>query len=367
MTPRAWSPLRNGAPARASVRQWQWWLLALGWWTLNGFASATNYRFLRGSAGDAVTWEHALLTTMTSALLWVPFTVMAAALAERFPVETGRVRRGLAVHTAAALFVCLARAAVVVLLNPRVGWYAALPPFPTLLLTSFQSNFFLYWLLTGVVHAVHYARRYRERDTQLVQARLDALKAQLQPHFLFNTLNTISSLVHDDPAAADRMIARLSTLLRHSLDNTGTSEVPLREELGFVASYLEIEQTRFEDRLGVTWDVDPAALDARVPHLLLQPLVENAVRHGIAPRGAPGVVRISARRDDGLLRLEVRDDGVGFSTGPRDAARRGVGLPNTRARLVQLYGDRHTFEVRGAEEGGTVTTLTIPYRRAHPS
>jgi len=263
VTLRAWSSLENGAPARASAGRWQWWLLALGWWTLNGFASATNYRFLRSAAGDPVTWEHALRTTMTSALLWVPFTVMAAALAERFPVETG--------------------------------------------------------------------------------------------------------LVHDDPAAADRMIARLSTLLRHSLDNTGASEVPLREELGFVASYLEIEQTRFEDRLGVAWDVDPAALDARVPHLLLQPLVENAVRHGIAPRGAPGVVRISARRDDGLLRLEVRDDGVGFPVGPSDMPRRGVGLPNTRARLVQLYGERHTFEVRGADEGGTVTTVTIPFRRAHPS
>jgi two-component system, LytTR family, sensor kinase len=348
---------------RLTAWSW-WWALAAVWWTLNGFASATNYRVLRGSVGDPVTWAHALATSMTSALLWVPLTVMAFWLAERFPLARERLRGAVAVHLAAATCVCLVRATAVVVLNPWVGWYPTLPPFTTVLATSFQNNFFLYGLLTGVAHALHYGRKYRERETQLVQARLDVLKAQLHPHFLFNTLNTISSLVHHDAAAADRMIARLSGLLRRTLDEAGTSEVPLRDELAFLESYLEIEQARFEDRLTVCWAVDPAALDARVPHLILQPLVENAIRHGIAPRAAPGVLRIAAERVNGSLRLEVRDDGVGLGASPR-AAGRGVGLRNTRARLAELYGEDHRLDLREARAGGTVLTMVIPFRPAH--
>jgi signal transduction histidine kinase len=347
----------------------RWWALAVVWWTLNGFASATNYRVLRGAVGDPVTWGHALATSMTSAVLWVPLTVMAFWLAERVPVARERVREALAVHVAAAAGVCLVRAAAVVVLNPWVGWYPTLPPFATVLVTSFQNNFFLYGLLTGVAHALHYARKYRERETQLVQARLDVLKAQLHPHFLFNALNTISSLVHHDAAAADRMIARLSGLLRRALDEAGTSEVPLREELAFLESYLEIEQARFEDRLAVSWAVDPAALDARVPHLILQPLVENAIRHGIAPRATPGVVRISAERANGSLRLEVRDDGVGLPAGGGASAAdgaRGVGLRNTRARLAALYGADHRLELSAGGTGGTILTMVIPFRPAYP-
>jgi LytS/YehU family sensor histidine kinase len=339
----------------------RWWALNVAWWTLNGLASATNYRFLRMSQGDAVAWSEALPTSMTSALLWVPLTAMAFALAERVPLERDRLRRRLAVHLAAAAAACVLRAGAVVVLNGWVGWYPTLPPFTTVLATSFQNNFFLYWLITGVAHAVHFARKYRERETQLVQARLDVLKAQLHPHFLFNTLNTISSLVHHDAEEADRMIARLSALLRHTLDEAGTNEVPLREELRFLASYLEIEQARFEDRLGVAWEVDPAALDARVPHLILQPLVENAIRHGIAPRAAPGVVRIAAQRRNGALHLEVRDDGVGMRPGGSRTRGRGVGLRTTRARLAELYGDRHHFDIRAAPEGGTVLTMSIPF------
>jgi LytS/YehU family sensor histidine kinase len=348
--------------------QARWWALSLAWWALNGFASATNYRVLRESAGDPVTWGHALATSMTSALLWVPLTVMALRLADRYPLAREGLRRALAVHVAAAAAVCVVRAVAVVVLNPWVAWYPTLPPFPTVLVTSVQNNFFLYGLLTGVAHAVHYARKYRERETQLVQARLDVLRAQLHPHFLFNTLNTISSLVHHDADAADRMIARLSALLRRTLDEAGTNEVPLREELAFLESYLEIEQARFEDRLGVSWEVDPSALDARVPPLILQPLVENAIRHGIAPRAAPGVVRISARRANGSLRLEVRDDGVGLRTAggtSRASGGRGMGLRNTRARLAELYGADHALDLSAGTHGGAVLTMTIPFRPAH--
>lgn len=182
---------------------------------------------------------------------------------------------------------------------------------------------------------------------------------QVQPHFLFNALNTISSLVHERPVVAERMIARLSTLFRATLDSPGTEEVPLLDELRTARLYLEIEEARFEDRLRVRWRVDPEVYGARVPHLVLQPLVENAVRHGIAPRAAPGTVEITARRVDGTLRLEVRDDGVG---GAPAAAEAGVGLQNTRERLRHLYGARQTMEVDGAPGGGFSVRITIPFR-----
>jgi len=192
------------------------------------------------------------------------------------------------------------------------------------------------------------------------RARLQALRYQLNPHFLFNTLNAVSTLIVErENAAAERMVARLSDFLRLTLESDSDVEVPLADELDFARRYLEIEQIRFGDRLSVVEDVEPAALSARVPPLLLQPLVENAVQHGIMPREDGGTLRIEARRVGQHLLLRISDDGPG-PPGPADAGS-GVGLSNTRARLESLYGDEHRFALERADGGGCVARVEIPF------
>jgi len=196
----------------------------------------------------------------------------------------------------------------------------------------------------------------------LAQAQLNALRMQLHPHFLFNTLNSISVLMSEDVATARRMLSRLSDLLRTSLDNDGRHEVSLREELEFLKAYLEIEETRFQDRLTVRMQIEPDLLDARVPNLILQPLVENAIRHGIATRAQSGVIEINAARDNGMMRLTVRDDGPGLGTNSPSSLISGIGLSNTRERLKQLYGANHRFEMMNASGGGLEVVIAIPFR-----
>jgi two-component sensor histidine kinase len=346
---------------RSTLRSpWVWGLVA-GWWTLNAVSDTARIHAGMAAAGQPVPWREVALTSTASAWLWIPPTLLALWLAGRWPIDRGRWRSGIAAHFGGALATVLFRAVAVVALDRWVGWYDELPAFGAVLLTSFGNNFFFFWLLVGVGHAAHFARTARRRETQLAWAQLHALQAQLHPHFLFNALNTVSACVHRDPHAAERMIARLSELLRGSLDTSATHEVPLAEELRLLESYLEIEQARFEDRLRVRWSIDPASREARVPHLILQPLVENAVKHGIGPRSAPGTVQVSAARERGELRLEVRDDGLGVPAGFAWEGRAGVGLANTRARLRQLYGDRHRFALEGAPGGGVVVSISIPF------
>ena len=241
---------------------------------------------------------------------------------------------------------------------------------------SFQELFFLnfdwemmtYWAVVGLSHALDFHRESREREltaahleTRLAEANLQALQRQLHPHFLFNTLHTISALMHRDTEAADAMLERLSDLLRLTLDRVGTQQVRLKDELDFIDTYLEIERARFGERLRVTVDVDPAILDASVPNLLLQPLVENAVRHGIAPKVGGGMVEIVARREGNRLRLIVRDNGFGLPADTLQAFNKGVGLSNTRSRLEHLFGDRQRFECHRPQGGGLAVTVEIPY------
>src|ERR1700686_1143876 len=187
---------------------------------------------------------------------------------------------------------------------------------------------------------------------------------QLQPHFLFNSLNTISVLMMRDAEAANRMLVRLSELLRLSLDHVSSQEVTLRQELQFLNGYLEIEQTRFQDRLTIDKQIEPATLDAAVPNMILQPLVENAIRHGIAKRPEPGTVEIRSRVEGANLRLEIRDNGTGLATNSNSSST-GLGLANTRARLQQLYGSQHQFELGNASVGGVIVSILIPFRVVH--
>ena len=227
-----------------------------------------------------------------------------------------------------------------------------------------------YSTIVGVSYAVAYYREAQDRtlkaaqlETRLVETRLRTLEAELHPHFLFNTLHAISTLVHSNPNAADRMISRLSDLLRLTFDRSGAPRIPLQEELEFLQKYLEIEQTRFQDRLGVAFEIDPETLDAEVPRLILQPLVENAIKHGLSPKPGRGEIRITAARRQDRLSLEIADNGVGLSARARARLHNGIGLSNTRDRLECLYGAAHSLEFSEGNEGLAVR-VEIPFRLA---
>ena len=250
-------------------------------------------------------------------------------------------------------------------ISPYSAASAPLDALTKALRVNFHSSFPTYWLVLAVVHAIDYYAKYRDREVRasqlearLAEARLAALKRQMNPHFLFNTLNSISSLMYGDPEAADAMLARLSELLRLALDADGEQEVPLARELAMLSRYLEIEKIRFEDRLRVEIDVAPALLEARVPVLSLQPLAENAIRHGISRLPEGGTLRIRGAREDGHLRLVIEDDGPGLAPGAGD----GIGLANLRARLAELYGSQQRLEIAGRSGGGTTVEVRIPWR-----
>ncbi len=346
-----------------SQRRWFRWALAfLGWTCVAFFFASQTYLSYKYSGGEAH-WGIVLKINLCQWYAWGLLAPGIVWLARRFPLERGRWARGIGVHLAAGVGVALVKWQLDNVLRHYVLGFER----GTSLIFVFHQSLVTYWLLVGATQAYLYYRRYREGElrsaqlgAQLAQAQLQALRMQLHPHFLFNTLNAISTLVHKDPEAADRMIARLSELLRLTLENVGVQEVPLAKELEFLERYPEIERTRFADRLVVRMEIAPETLDARTPYLILQPLVENAIRHGIAARASAGRIVVSARRDDGMLVLEVGDDGPGMASGA--AAKSGVGISSTRARLEKLYGSAQRFELRNAEHGGVVATLAFPFR-----
>jgi LytS/YehU family sensor histidine kinase len=246
--------------------------------------------------------------------------------------------------------------------------------FPITLIHSSALGLLVYWLVVAAYHGLGFYAELQVRERQaavleqlLTQARLDALKAQLHPHFLFNTLHTVSSLIHSRPETADRVVIRLSELLRASLDQGAEHEISLRQELGFLDRYLEIEQARFGDRLRVDRQIDPAALDLLVPSLILQPLAENAVRHGIGQRSQGGCLRVSACVKPGHLELSLADNGPGMGRDPVSERQGGIGLSNTRSRLVQLYGQQQRLELNVPAGGGLEVRLILPLRPSTPS
>jgi two-component system, LytTR family, sensor kinase len=249
---------------------------------------------------------------------------------------------------------------------PKIGPWTR---FFHLAATRAQSTIPIYWAIVCVTWVVSSYQQLRERErrtleleARLMQSNLQALKAQLQPHFLFNTLNAIASLVRRKPDAAEDMIGSLSDFLRMTLDTAQEHEVPLRREIEFLDLYLEIQQARFGERLRIQKEIDPDTLDASVPALILQPLVENSVRHGIEPRETGGTIFIRARREGTSLQFEIRDDGEGLKARQLAALREGVGLSNTKARLQELYGEAHRFQITPNAEGGLTVTVEVPWR-----
>ena len=346
-------------------RRWIRWLLALlGWTAVALFFASQTYLSYKYSGGQAHFW----LVLKMNLIEWYGWGLLAPGifwLARRFPLEQGRWGRSLAIHSVAGVGVSLLKWT----LNNLLRRYLLGLSGSMYLIYVFHQNLVTYWIVVAATQGYLYYSRYRQGElhtaqlsAQLAQAQLQALRTQLHPHFLFNTLNAISTLVHKDPEIADRMIARLSDLLRLTLENIGVQEVRLAQELEFLERYLEIERMRFPDRLQVRMHIAPETLDARAPYLILQPIVENAVRHGIAPRSTPGTVEIRADCKNDRLVLEVRDDGPGVA--PNSNLKDGVGISSTRARLEKLYGTAHQFELHNAAEGGLVVTLAIPFRLA---
>ncbi|HKE88145.1 MAG TPA: histidine kinase [Vicinamibacterales bacterium] len=307
---------------------------------------------------------------------WYAWAVLVPGMlwmARRYRFGRHTWKRAAAAHVVAVIVFTLSHAVMMVtsrvlimkvLAGRDVSWWMY---FQELFFLNFDWEMMTYWAVVGLSHALDFHRESRERElteaqlrTRLAEAQLQALQRQLHPHFLFNTLNTISALMHRDTEAADAMLERLSDLLRLSLDRVGTQHMPLSDELDFLQKYLEIEKTRFGDRLQVQIDVASDTLDALVPNLVLQPLVENALRHGIGPKIGGGRVDIVASHAGDSLTLEVRDNGVGMPPDTLDKFS-GVGLRNTRSRLQHLYGSNHRFEVKSPSGVGLAVTIVIPF------
>jgi signal transduction histidine kinase len=342
------------------------------------FSFMQAYRLTTINARPGMTIMAGKLLLLNLALWYIPALLMPAVVwaARRFPFDSGHKLRAVLAHAGCAL--TFASTHIVGLIAVRFLLYAAGGKPPAVAWTRyFQNRIFeqldaslaVYAAIVGVSHAIAYYHESQERklkaaqlETRLVEARLKTLEAELHPHFLFNTLHAISTLVHRDPEAADRMISRLSDLLRITFDRTGEPKISLKDEIDFLQKYLDIEQTRFQDRLRVSVTIDPEALDGEVPRMILQPIVENAIKHGIAGRNGGDTVQVTAGREGARLWMQVRDNGAGLQVRTLKALRTGVGLSNTRARLDCLYGRHYRLEFSD-KHGGLSVLIEIPFQR----
>ena len=355
---------------------WPWVFGAATAFGLFSFLQA--YRLTLVNSKPGMTIDAGKLLILNLALWYLPALMVPAIVcaARRFPLEAGRRIRAIAVHSAGALVFSFAH--IIGLLGVRFllwenGGKSPLATweqyFQRRVFEQMDASLMVYAVIVGVSHAVAYYHELQERklkaaqlETRLIEARLKTLEAELHPHFLFNTLHAISTLVHRDPESADRMISRLSDLLRITFDRSGEPKVSLKEEIEFLQKYLDIEQTRFQDRLTVSVHVEPEALDGEVPRMILQPLVENAIKHGIAGRSGGDNIRITAGLDGERLWMQVRDNGAGLQVRTLKALRTGIGLSNTRARLDCLYGRHYRLEFSD-KHGGLSVLIEIPFQR----
>ena len=355
-------------------------LLLLGGWTVYALFFAVDLIVGRAYDGRPLRARQTMIEWLVCGYMWAALTPVVLNVVRRFPFDAGNWLRNLGVHALAGAVIAFLQLCAYVtaisligILPPSVSWMRA---FRGLVITNYHVEFLTYWAIVGIAVAANYYQRYRERElsasqlqlstskleAQLAQTRLEALRMQLQPHFLFNALNSISVLMREDVEAANRMLVELGNLLRLTLAIETTHEISLKKEIELIESYLLIQQTRFQDRLQVSMMIDPTALDMRVPSLILQPLVENAIKHGIAARAGSEKIEIRAERCNGNLKLQVRDNGPGLTRNPGDGHQLGIGLSNTRDRLERLYGGEHRLELINRNEGGVCATIIIPFR-----
>jgi len=356
-------------------RRWVKWLVIFGIWTLSGFFFTSQVTFQNLLSKNPVSFWRILSWQLFSGYVWFLLTPLVLWLGRSFPFEKGGWKKSLPIHIVFSFSIAFCQLGIDAFVLPKLGYLRSFQldsyweTYKTFLLVNLHFSVAIYWAILSIYQAVRYYRKYRERElvtskleTQLAQSRLQVLKGQLQPHFLFNTLNAISELIYKDREAAERMIGDLSDLLRLSFEKLEVQEISLKQELEFLKKYLEIEQMRFHDRLRVEMQISPDTLDASVPNMILQPLVENAIKHGIAPRGAGGKIEIAAVRHNGSLELSVADDGIGVPFKDVENLHEGVGLSNTRRRLKHLYGEGQKFVLKNAETSGLEVNLTIPFK-----
>lgn len=340
----------------------------LAWWTVfYGLASwFLEYAFSQLDPATAMPFWFGI-NRVVYALMWSWALLVAIVSTERFPVTNG--------HQVGRIFLHIVLSFVVSILWGVVGYYVCLAVVPgwipmgvpKMLASTTKVILFGYALAVVLIHIVLQVRLHRDQEVALLrqahlatEAQLQVLKLEMQPHFLFNALHAISSQIHSDPDAANDTLVLVSDMLRHAVETTRVQEVSLHEELATLRLYTQIQEVRFGERLRLTWDIDPATLEAAVPHMLLQPLVENAVKHGLEAHSNAGRILISSKRESDTLSLGIRDDGPGFRVA---SSRRGagVGITNVRTRLVQLYGERHSFSLSDAPGGGAQVTIRLPF------
>jgi len=354
--------------------RWVRWSVGFGVWSMLGLSFAARSYLSALQNNTEVSWKGTLSAYLVDFYLWGLVSPLIFWLAKRF--ELWRyLPRNILIH---AVLSCIFSFVVLAVTAP-VFWYlgypnlARTPTLGSMFRATALSVYYLhtgitiYWTTLIVAHASHYYRRVREEETraaqlatQLAQAQLRALEMQIHPHFLFNTLNSIAALLHKDVEAADRMIARLGDFLRLTLKRSDDQIIDLAQELEFLKCYLDIERTRFHDRLVVEMDVEPQSLEVKVPNLLLQPIVENAIRHGIARQLNSGKISIRAHTERDRLIMQVEDNGPGLKSNGNSASSSGIGLSNTRARLKQFYGDDFRLEIANSSGRGVLVTVDIP-------
>lgn len=342
-----------------------------GMWTIAALFFSTQVVIMYYSEGQPIPYRRAFIVQASACYLWALVTPLVLWLARRFRIDRDQWFRKVVLHflfSVALVTVLIALHYVVYMILAGRG--SSITPMRLLgyLYPNLDRWLLVYWFLFLMSHAFNYYNSYRKGElkasqlrTQLVQSQLEALKMQVQPHFLFNTLHSISALLSKDTEGARKMITRLGDFLRLTLENSGSMEVTLQQEIEFLNGYLEIERIRFQDRLTTDIKIDPAVLDARVPNLILQPIVENAMRHAVG-NSRSGHVEITAVPRNGSVHIEVNDNGPGLHVDRTFETRRGkgLGLANTRARLVGLYGTAARFEMTNRPSGGLTVTIEIP-------
>ncbi|MFN0156549.1 MAG: sensor histidine kinase [Bacteroidota bacterium] len=352
------------------------WGLSLLVWTVAGVLYAAQSYYYRTSVGQIVEWWSLLLYDGSYFLLWAPFSLIVVMLARRFLVQHPHPFRHFSLHVLLGIIVGIIHRATFDLVFMHLRQTVERPftweRYYYSVIGSFDYGVLVYFIIVFVTHALVYYEGMKDEQTrvatlrgELANAQLQTLKMQLHPHFLFNTLNAISVSIDNNPVAARKTLGQLSDMLRLTLDHGTIQEVTLRKELTILEPYLAIQQTRFGERLTTSQSIDDAALDAYVPFLLLQPLVENAVQHGVATIPEPATLKIHVTRKDGIVAFTIFNSGPGISANDR---RQGVGLTNTRARLAALYGSDHALELRNVS-GGVEVIVEIPFRSTptHPA
>jgi two-component system LytT family sensor kinase len=378
------------APVTRPRRRYFLWALILAVWVMIGLTWTLNYYFF----ADHYVAIFSVPPTLNQMLIWeLPYWLIWAALsplifrlAGRFPLERGKWLGNLLVHISGCIILSILHRGIYL----TVGWLSQVTAYERLssiyrvyhflFFFNLPNGFMSYGTILLVSYLVLYYQRYQEQELknsrlatrmaqiqlQATSAELKALKMQLHPHFLFNTLNSISALLEDNPRAADEMLCKLGDLLRRTIETSGEQTVTLEEELEYLRCYLDIERVRFEDRLVVEMQIAPDTLKAIVPNFILQPIVENAIKHAVAPARGSGRIELRAEVSNGVLKINIIDNGPAPVLSPAPAAgfREGLGLSNTRARLSQMYGSTHQFNLAPVPEGGLLVNIEIPFVRA---